>query len=110
MSRAGWFIAVVCGFALGVIILPVALFQKLEIVAEERIELLGSPDQTAPTVGSLEPGTRTWVVGCEDIHHYVVLKVKFEGDRVGYVHAGKFHLIRPSSLSAWRAPIAWWCG
>jgi hypothetical protein len=109
MKHASLFVSIVCGFAILIIILPIAVFKKMEIVAEDRLELLGSPDQTSETVGSLAPGTRTWVIGCHDIHHYIVLKVRFDGERIGYIHAGKYQLIRSSSLAAWRAPIAWWC-
>ena len=109
MTRTVWFVIAVCLVTLAIIILPVVLFQKWEIVAEERINLLASPDQSSEIVGHLDPGTRTWVTGCYDIHHYIVYQVRFDGDRVGYLHYGKFSSVWPRGLRAWRAPIAWWC-
>ena len=109
MTRTVWFMASVGVIVLALVISPLVFFQKVELVAEERLDLLATPDQAAEHIGQLAIGSRTWVVACYDIHHYVVLKVRLAGDRAGYVHKGKFRLVRPPAASAWRAPIAWWC-
>jgi hypothetical protein len=109
MTRAVWFIGSVCIVGLALATVPILLFQKMQLVAEERLDLLASPDQAARTVGHLQQGSRVWVVGCHDIHHYVVVKVRLDGGRVGYVHEGKFRLVRPPASSAWSAPISWGC-
>jgi hypothetical protein len=109
MNGTRWFVAGVVAVGLAVAALPMVFLKKIEIIAEERLDLLAGIDQRAQTIGYLASGSRAWVVGCEDIHHYVVIKVRFDSDKTGYVHKGKFRLIRPSASSAWSAPVASGC-
>jgi hypothetical protein len=109
MKRTVSFFIAVTVVAAAAALLPVVFLEKMELVAEERLDLFASSDQTSQIVGQLMPGSRVWVVGCEDIKHYFVVKVKLGRGQLGHVHKGRFELHRPPSLSAWSAPVAWGC-
>jgi hypothetical protein len=108
-KRAVWFFTALIVVAAGALLLRAMGVQQMELIAEERLDLLASSDGTAHIVGHLESGDRAWVVGCEDIKHYVVIKVKLEQGQVGHLHRGRLHLRRPPASSAWAAPVAWGC-
>jgi hypothetical protein len=81
---------------LGALIMGFNFGKRIILIADEDVQvtLLPTGDKA---IGTIPAGHGVEVLGCEDLKHYIVPKVRLWDGKDGYVLIGKFHLVRHSA-------------
>jgi hypothetical protein len=87
--------------------------EKITLIPEEQINLIAEPvsdPAKAVVVGKLQAEQGVEVVGCYDMKHYIVPKVRLENEQTAYVTEAKFRLERKPAWSTFGESTVISCG
>ena len=85
------------------------LGRRVTFVTESDVNIYDRSAQGSRVIAVLPPGTEVPVIECVDSKHYIVPRVKLSESVSGYVHEGRFRIVRKGPWENSRAPITFSC-